>query len=299
MPPLISIIVPVYNSEKTLHLCVDSILNQTFTDWELLLIDDGSKDKSGEICEEYAAKDCRIKVFHKVNGGVSSARNLGLDNAIGKWITFVDSDDYILDDVFNLIIKYDEDIIVFPFYISDGKQQMSQFNLIPSVSCHDKNLTISYLEKYVHLNIFRSPWSKFFKKDIINDIRFDETVIIGEDTIFVYNYLKKCISLRVCSVFFYVWICLDKDDRIKYELSVDSSVSTLSKVYNAYKKLGVYSKEFELFVYLYYKSLCGKDIDKKPSIWYKNKDLFKVWCDIKKSFSIKYRCRFFLYKYFF
>ena len=93
--PKISVIVPVYNAEKYLHRCIDSILSQTFTDFELLLIDDGSKDGSGAICDEYAAKDNRVRVFHKENGGVSSARNLGLDNACGEWVTFVDADDYV------------------------------------------------------------------------------------------------------------------------------------------------------------------------------------------------------------
>ena len=96
--PKISIIVPVYNAEQYLRRCIDSILNQSFTDFELILIDDGSKDKSSDICDEYAAKDSRIKVYHKENGGVSSARNLGLDNANGEWIAFVDSDDFIKED---------------------------------------------------------------------------------------------------------------------------------------------------------------------------------------------------------
>ena len=87
MIPKISVIIPVYNAEKTLHRCIDSILAQTFSDFEVLLIDDGSKDKSGEICDEYARKDSRIKVCHKENGGVSSARNMGLDNAKGEWIS--------------------------------------------------------------------------------------------------------------------------------------------------------------------------------------------------------------------
>ena len=93
--PKISVIVPVYNTEKYLHHCIDSILSQTFIDFELLLIDDGSKDSSGTICDEYAAKDNRVRVFHKENGGTSSARNMGLDNARGEYITFVDSDDWI------------------------------------------------------------------------------------------------------------------------------------------------------------------------------------------------------------
>ena len=91
----ISVIVPIYNAEKHLQSCIDSILAQTFTDFELLLINDGSKDNSGSICDEYVIKDNRVRVFHKENGGVSSARNLGLDNAIGEWVTFVDSDDWI------------------------------------------------------------------------------------------------------------------------------------------------------------------------------------------------------------
>ncbi len=93
--PKISVIVPVYNVEQYLPRCIDSILAQTFTDFELLLIDDGSRDNSGKICDEYAEKDSRIRVFHKENGGVSSARNVGLDNTCGEYVSFIDSDDWI------------------------------------------------------------------------------------------------------------------------------------------------------------------------------------------------------------
>lgn len=95
MNPKLSVIVPVYKAEKYLHRCVESILTQTFTDFEILLIDDGSPDRSGEICDEYAKKDSRIKVFHKLNGGASDARNVGLDNAQGEYVCFVDSDDVV------------------------------------------------------------------------------------------------------------------------------------------------------------------------------------------------------------
>ena len=110
----ISVIVPVYNTEKYIHRCIDSILSQTFTDFELLLVNDGSKDNSGAICDEYAAKDSRVRVFHKENGGVSSARNMGLDNAKGEWICWVDSDDYIdpimLEKLYKSAIDNDADI---------------------------------------------------------------------------------------------------------------------------------------------------------------------------------------------
>ena len=108
----ISVIIPVYNAEKTLHRCGDRILFQTFSDFEVLLIDDGCKDNSGKICDEYAKKDSRVKVIHKVNGGVSSARNMGLDNAKGEWITFIDADDYIASDFLSAINNNDCDFII-------------------------------------------------------------------------------------------------------------------------------------------------------------------------------------------
>ena len=117
--PKVSIIVPVYKAEKYLNRCIDSILAQTFIDWELLLIDDGSPDKSGEICDEYSKKDQRIKVFHKSNGGVSSARNLGLDHVKGQWITFIDADDYIDSSFCNINEAEINDIIIKRNYIVD------------------------------------------------------------------------------------------------------------------------------------------------------------------------------------
>ena len=90
---MVSCIIPVYNTQTYLPRCIESVLAQTFVDWEMLLIDDGSTDASGSICDEYAAKDERIRVFHKENGGISSARNVGLNYAQGEWIFFVDSDD--------------------------------------------------------------------------------------------------------------------------------------------------------------------------------------------------------------
>ena len=124
--PKISIIVPVYNAEKYLHRCIESILAQTFKDFELLLIDDGSKDSSGYICDEYAEKDERVRVLHKVNGGVSSARNLGLNNARGEWGTFADSDDEVCEDWLSTFVDnldgYDAVVTGFFFVTSDMVQ---------------------------------------------------------------------------------------------------------------------------------------------------------------------------------
>ena len=120
MSPKISIIVPVYNAEKTLNQCVDSIIHQSYKDWELFLIDDGSKDHSAAICDKYAQQDERIRVFHKSNGGVSSARNVGLDNAVGEWITFIDSDDWVENNYLENLYQNDENDIVASYFIAEG-----------------------------------------------------------------------------------------------------------------------------------------------------------------------------------
>ena len=110
----ISIIVPVYNSEKYLDACIDSILSQSFRDFELILVDDGSKDSSAQICDEYASQDTRVRVIHKANGGVSAARNDGLDIAKGEYITFIDSDDWVEREYLETLSNYrDYDIVFF------------------------------------------------------------------------------------------------------------------------------------------------------------------------------------------
>ena len=125
--PKISIIVPVYKAETYLHRCVDSILAQTFTDWELLLIDDGSPDRSGEICDEYAKKDSRVRVIHKENGGVSSARQRGLDESIGEYTIHADPDDWVeptmLEELYNKAKEEDVDMVICDFFQNNGRSQ--------------------------------------------------------------------------------------------------------------------------------------------------------------------------------
>lgn len=127
--PKISIIVPVYNVEKYLEKCVRSILAQTFTDFELILVDDGSPDSSGAMCDQFAEQDQRVKVIHKENGGLSDARNAGIEIATGEYLGFVDSDDYIADDMYELlytnIVKEDADLSICGIYdVYEGKSQL-------------------------------------------------------------------------------------------------------------------------------------------------------------------------------
>lgn len=297
MEPTVSIIIPVYNAEKTLKRCVDSIIRQTYSDWELLLVDDGSRDTSSRMCDEYALKDTRIKSFHQRNQGVSAARNLGLDQARGKWILFVDSDDYLLDNTLHLGPQYSEDLIVFLFKTLDSQGHLNEWRSVPPVVCSNRNMMVDYLLSNIHYGIFRTPWTKFFKKDLIGKLRFDERIKIGEDLLFVNQYLKNCTSLRVCPDFLYTWSDeTGVDDKIKYKLDIDTAAFILRQISDAYAALKIPSKDMDLYIYQYYKSLCEGDIEKNPYLWYKNKDLHAAWRVLKRSFSFSYRCRFWLFR---
>ena len=204
--PKISVIVPVYNVEKYLSRCIDSILAQTFTDFELLLIDDGSKDKSGEICDEYAKKDNHVKVFHKENGGVSSARNLGLDNAQGEWITFVDSDDFVNSDWLSYYAKsFDVDLIVQGYQVIEA--DLSKSVVVGDCKRVNGDLRYDVLCYLAKKSMLNSPWNKCYKYEIIqkNKLRFVEGISLSEDLIFVLDFLTLSNSLRVedCAAYVY------------------------------------------------------------------------------------------------
>ena len=189
--PKISIIVPVYNVEQYLPRCIDSILNQSFADFELLLIDDGSKDKSGAICDEYAAKDSRITVFHKKNGGVSSARNVGLDNARGEWLAFIDGDDDITEGYFNIRQEHEGvDVIIKPYSVvnADGR-----------VTCHNNELSIltgkDKIFRYYVQKRNNALWDKIIKRKTVGTKRFNTNVSIGEDFLFFLSVLPNVKSI--------------------------------------------------------------------------------------------------------
>lgn len=181
----LSIIIPVYNAEKYLRRCVDSILEQRTNtlSFELLLIDDGSTDKSGAICDEYALRDNRIRVFHKSNGGVSSARNIGLNNAKGEWLTFVDSDDMLLPQSFD-IIEYalnnsNEDLLLFDYCENENTIKL---NYDEFVSKED------FIGDVLSYRTSPAPWGKLYKTANIQKKRFNESLRIGEDLLFIVEY---------------------------------------------------------------------------------------------------------------
>lgn len=191
----ISVIVPVFKVEKYLCRCIDSILSQTFTDFELILIDDGSPDNCGKICDEYAKKDSRIHVIHKENGGLSSARNAGLDVANGDYVVFIDSDDYIEPDLFQegivALKDFPKALVNYGFYVeNDQGINKSTFILqLPNTIFlndeHEKTKLIC--NELTDYKIPWSAWSKFYSRDVIekNDLRFEDNKrIFAEDLYF-------------------------------------------------------------------------------------------------------------------
>jgi glycosyltransferase involved in cell wall biosynthesis len=183
--PLFSIIIPVYNADKYLSKCIDSIISQTFTDFELVLINDGSSDNSGMICEEYAKKDSRIHTFHKENGGVSSARNLGLDKANGEWITFVDADDWLADNflerMLNIALELNvEAVFCDCFYVFENES-------VPKRSYTENTVGngSDMLKRFLLRFGTRSElWGKIIKRKYLHH-RLKTNLKIGEDFLYL------------------------------------------------------------------------------------------------------------------
>ncbi|HBJ76930.1 MAG TPA: glycosyl transferase [Porphyromonadaceae bacterium] len=200
---MISIIIPVYNVEPYLHQCIDSILNQTYKDWECILVDDGSTDSSGVICDEYAKKDSRIHVLHTENCGASHARNIGIECANGEWISFVDADDWITKNYVESLcnIKDNVDLIYFPTnQIYEGEDIIIRLPKPETIEGRKNVEKKLYSLKYGYLgDIFGWTFAKFFKKSIIdkNNIRFVENIIFREDEIFTMDYCRYIYSIKV------------------------------------------------------------------------------------------------------
>lgn len=192
--PLISIIVPVYNAESFLPDCIESLLSQTLNSFEVLLINDGSQDRSLEICKQYAVSDNRIRVFNKENGGVSSARNVGLQNVKGKWLTFVDADDILKPNAL-LYLSSLVEINGTELGIS-GYECFNEQMAVVSTTADAREAEIVSKEKGITLLYENRFWqwficSKIFNSAIIKqqDIKFDERIYFGEDRLFIMKYV--------------------------------------------------------------------------------------------------------------
>lgn len=216
----ISVIVPIYNVEKYLGKCLNSILDQTFTDYELILVDDGSTDSSGDIADEYALKDDRISVIHKKNGGLSDARNHGIEKANGEYVCFIDSDDWIektyLEELHELAVKNEADITICDFQKNTGDSVITQpkeFAVV--IETGIDAIDNLYSDKY---GIYVVAWNKLYNRDLFTDLRYPVGMIHEDEAIFgdLFCEAKKVV----------------RTERILYNYRVNNETSIMSSKYS-------------------------------------------------------------------
>lgn len=217
---LISVIVPIYNAEKYLQKCLDSIIQQTYTYLEIILIDDGSIDRSMEICDSYTKKDGRIQVIHKKNQGVSAARNDGIKRATGEYIAFVDADDYIFPDYFDylytLLKKYDADMACCDLYKMWDTETLPLFD-----NCEEEILYTAeeaLRDFFYNKNITGHPFLKLYKRNLVGQLAFPEKMHYGEDIFFVFHTLQKCKSVVHGTKILYIYIQNDASVTHNFDL---------------------------------------------------------------------------------
>lgn len=278
---LVSIIVPVFNAEKSLKKCIESLLCQLYQQIEILLIDDGSTDSSGRICDDFAAKDNRIQVIHKVNGGVSSARNIGLDVAKGEYIQFVDSDDWLEPDFTQCLVDAME---------KNGVELViSGCTLVESEGTSYKRLESEVFQNAdewskVFGNLYKtyslnSPWNKLFLAKRVKH-KFPEGISLGEDIIFVLDYLRQISRIALTDAVGYCY-----DMRVESSLTRQYNDKDLKVAKMLYQKAKEYSiKTFGEF--------CGENEVKYIFLQDLRKYLFQIymrddWSETEKMKNIK------------
>lgn len=303
---LISVIVPIFNAEKYLSRCVQSILDQTYKNIEIILVDDGSIDSSGKICDEFANVDNRIEVIHKCNGGVASARNYGIKIAKGEYITFVDADDFLDSDTYekvNEVIQSDKpDCIDFGWkYINNDDEVTYNLHLLPKNQIMDETVIkenilppLLNLKKDEKQFIFDFSVNKIYRRSIIdnNNICFDENRKTWEDRVFLIKYIKYCKSFYSMDKCFYNYVSVPNSLSRRYDLQF---FDIILQNYNRYIEWFGQEYNFDTqYVYNYWchsienmilRSLKEKDqrdvirnnikqtlSDKQVIVWYKNRE---------------------------
>lgn len=204
MDPLISVIVPIFNAQQYMEKCIDSILKQTYEKLEIILVDDGSTDSSLSICQEYAQKDDRIIVISKSNGGVSSARNVGINIAKGKYIAFVDSDDWIEHSSFEFLLntskEFNADVVIHPMIFESPNRQFTS-NVSEEIITFDKVEAIC--EVLLERKFGGHFPNKFFKRELFPQNIFDEEVHVYEDLLAIVNIFMRCNKVIYINKYFY------------------------------------------------------------------------------------------------
>lgn len=320
---LVSIIIPVYNSELYLDECINSILKQTYVNIECILVNDGSKDSSGNICDYYKRSDNRVKVIHQDNRGVSSARNRGLKEAKGDWIMFIDSDDWVDIDIVEKSLQYESDIISWNHFKEyPSKQVMIHINP-HEITRRDNDikyfimgLMVPHYDKIINnvditINHTRSSCSKLFKSNIIKGLIFSETLPLAEDAFFCFQAYERASSITFLNTPAYHYRT-NLDSAIhKYRENIEEINQSILKLFIDNKSTLLNNKELSIFnLGLIYECINNSLIHKyiyngnilnirknvksfKTNATYINQD--KKYYEYKKYFPIHQRIAIYLY----
>lgn len=256
--PVISVIVPVFNAEKFLIRCIESIISQSFSNWELILVNDGSSDKSPQICDSYASYDSRVKVIHKQNQGVSKARNSGLDIAKGEYICFVDSDDVIDSCTFEKILPYIENKIDCIVYGYDRINNNKLEKFILPYKTQSEIILVDNIENFLwelkYNNLFVPLWNKIYKRNIIETYHFrnEENITINEDLIFNQRFFHKISTLSYVNIPLYHYTLFSSENCLSKRICDPETLLNVSKVINETSFKNSLFKELSMFDKFYY-----------------------------------------------
>ncbi|WP_097033173.1 glycosyltransferase family 2 protein [Clostridium tertium] len=234
---LISIIIPLYNASKYIEYCLKSIIEQTYKTIEIIVVDDGSTDNSIDITKEFLKFDARIKIIQKKNSGVSDSRNLGIDNAQGEWICFVDSDDYIEEDyvekLYNYAVNNDVDIVYSGIRVINGTEVTLKTNNCGTKILENDNIknvmrslidNCTLEDSNIDLQVLGYPFAKLLKKSIVNDIRFEREISIREDALFNMDVLYNANRILFVEYVGYNYIIHPNSAMEKFHSNYDKEV---------------------------------------------------------------------------
>lgn len=267
MKPTVSIIVPIYNAQNYLRRCIDSILNQEYTDFELLLANDGSKDSSGAICDEYAAKDSRIRVIHKENTGVSDTRNMAIDQAQGTYLQFLDSDDWITPDATKLLVRaaaeYHCDMVIADFYRVVGERVSRKGDIEEDGVLTREEFAAHMMENPADF-YYGVLWNKLYRRDLVNKykLRMDTSVNWCEDFLFNLEYILHAQVFYALQAPIYYYV-RTKGSLASQGLSISKTIKMKFMVFEYYNEFykNVYDeKDYEkkrLSVYRFFVDAAG------------------------------------------
>ena len=240
MNPSVSIIVPVYNAEKTIRRCIESILHQSCGDFELLVVDDGSPDSSGAICDAYAAGDARVRVFHKENGGVSAARNLALEQARGKYIQFLDSDDWITPDATLLLLRaaeeHEADLVISDFYRVVGERVSVKGDIEEGSVLTQEEYAAHMMENPADF-YYGVLWNKLYRRSIVERyrLRMDEEISWCEDFLFNLEYIRCARRFYALNVPIYYYV--KTKGSLASQISISKTVRMKLTMFEYYNRL--------------------------------------------------------------